>query len=433
MAHIYLDYAATTPVDPLVMRAMAPYFSEKFGNPGSLHAFGQEAIAAVDKAREAIAKSIGRPAAAGFREVIFTGSATEANNLALRGAFRKAAAAFGAGRNKSKLRIVISSVEHESVRETAHDLEKEGAEVVEIPVSREGIIDLHKLESALNERTALVSVMYANNEVGTVQPISEISKIIRNFRASRVTGQASRRRIHGPWPMTHDAWPFFHTDAVQAFQFLDCNIEGLGVDMLTLSAHKIYGPKGVGVLYVHSQEQGTKNKEQGSRSPSSLVTGYLSPIVTGGGQEFGLRSGTENVPGIAGFAAAARLAAAARAKERVRLGALREELWSGIKKACPRAEMNGVENSPRTLSGILNVYFPGSAAQELLTKLDIAGLAASAGPACSSRAAAPSHVVHALGHSKKRASESVRFSMGKYTTPEEIREAVRIIADATTS
>jgi len=423
MQRIYLDYAATAPVDPAVMRSMTPYFSKKFGNPGSLHAFGQEAIAAVDKARETIAKSIG----AGFREVIFTGSATEANNFALRGIV-KGVRVLGLGYRgwKKKTlypipytlrpRIVISAVEHESVRGTAHDLEKEGVEVVGVPVDRNGILNLAALRASLNNRTVLVSVMYANNEIGTIQPIAEIVKIIKGFR---VLGLGSR------------GYPLFHTDAAQAFQYLDCDVVKLGVDMLTLSAHKIYGPKGVGVLYIGDRVLGLGFSKNGKKSGLYPSPYTLAPSVTGGGQEFGLRSGTENVPGIVGFAEAARAAAAIRKKESARIRALREELWKGIKKICPDAEVNGIENSKLTLPSILNVYFPGRSAQELLMRLDIAGIAASAGPACSSRAAAPSHVVQALGHSKKRASESVRFSMGKHTTREEIHEAVRIIADAT--
>ncbi len=259
MEHIYLDYAATTPVHPRVLRAMEPYFSERFGNAGSLHSFGQEAIAAIDRSRETIANAIG----AQFREIIFTGSATEANNLALRGSIRgltqtvrgltqknikTTTQKFSVSHREVSVslqpRLIISAVEHESILETARDLENDGTEVIIIPVDRHGIVDLKKLKSALNERTILVSVMYANNEIGTIQPIAKISEIIRNFREElRIKNNELRKRKKASFII-----PLFHVDAVQALQFLDCNTQDLGIDLMTLSAHKIYGPKGIGGL-----------------------------------------------------------------------------------------------------------------------------------------------------------------------------------------
>ncbi len=239
---IYLDYAAATPLDPRVKEVFLPYMQEKFGNPGSLHSFGQEALTAVDNAREIVAKAVG----AGFREIIFTSSATEANNLALRGVIKS----YISG-NQPKIsanqrpRIIVSAIEHESVLNTAQDLEREGVEVIYIPVGSEGFIDVKELEKALNEQTVLVSVMHANNVIGTIQPIAEISKIIRNFKNS------------------NSNYPLFHTDAAQSFQYLDCDINKLGVDLLTLSGHKMCGPKGVGGLYI--------------RRPDNLK-----PIITGG-------------------------------------------------------------------------------------------------------------------------------------------------------
>jgi len=383
MKRIYFDYAAGTPVDPAVLRAMKPYFTEKFGNPGSVHAFGQDAIAAVDMSREAIAKAIG----AGFRDIVFAGSATEANNLALRGVVEKFRET-----NKARPRIIISSIEHESVFQTARDLERTGIDVICIPVDKHGIVDLKKIKESLTNDTALVSVMYANNEIGTIQPISEISKIVRGFRDKNV-------------------YPILHTDAAQAFQFLDCDVNKLGVDLMTISSHKIYGPKGIGALY----SQNIKN---------------LRPAITGGGQEFGLRSGTENVPAIVGFAKAVELATAARAAESMRIAVLRDDLWGGIKKIFPNAEVNGQEENSGKLPNILNVYFPGNAAQDILTKFDLNGLSASSGSACRSRAIESSYVIEALGYGKVRARSSIRFSLGRPTTKEEVAAGLEIIKKA---
>lgn len=398
MERIYLDYAATTPVTPSVLEAMTPYFSEKFGNPGSLHSFGQEAIAAVDRSREAIAKSIG----ADFREIIFTGSATEANNLALRGVVKSQKS------NVKSPRIIISTIEHESVLETARDLERDGVEVIYLPVDHNGVVDLEQLKSALNDRTVLVSVMYANNEIGSVQPIAAIGETIREFRTYHTR-----------------ALPLFHTDAAQAFQYFDCDVNKLGVDLMTLSAHKIYGPKGVGALYVRKNpESRIQNLESGKRLPDSRYQ-ILDALITGGGQEFGLRSGTENVPSIVGFAKATELAIEAREHEAKRVGDLKRTFWNGLKKICPDAETNG--SREHDAPHILNVYFPERLAEELLTRFDIAGLAVSSGSACRSRAAESSYVIEALGFTKERARRNIRFSFGRLTTEKELDRALAII------
>jgi cysteine desulfurase len=387
---IYLDYAATTPVDPAVLRAMRPYFSEKFGNAGSLHSFGQEAVAALDHARETIARSVG----ADFREIIFTGSATEANNLAIRGALKIS--------KIKKPKIIVSAVEHESVLQTVRDLECSGAaEAVYLPVDARGVISVKKLKETLDDRTALVSVMYANNEIGAVQPIAEIAEIIQDFKKNKTT-------------------PFFHTDASQAFQFLSCAVSELGIDLMTLSSHKIYGPKGVGALYAATKDTiGTDGH-------------WLNPIIMGGGQEFGLRSGTENIPAIAGFSRAVELADALREKETKRIRSLSEHLWRGIKKIYPKAELNGASDRGEKrgtvmLPHILSIHFPGRKAEDLITKFDLLGLAVSAGSACRARAVTSSYVIEALGHSAARAKSSVRFSLGRPTTKAEIARALRII------
>lgn len=447
---IYFDYAATTPLDPEVEKVMLPYFKEKFGNPGSLHSFGQEAIKAIDEARETIAESIG----ADFREIIFTGSATEANNLALRGIAKgirnKELGIMGRGGSKRTLihnskfiipRIIVSAIEHESILETARDLEREGVEVVYLPVDREGFVNLEKLKESLNERTILVSIMYANNEIGTIQPIAEISKIIKNFRESRIKNQEFRDGK----PIIHNSSfiiPLLHTDAVQAFQYLNCNVDDLGIDLMTLSAHKIYGPKGVGVLYVRNYESGITNQGNGKAiiHNSKFI---IHPIVTGGGQEFGLRSGTENVPAIAGFAKAVRLSHNSRELENSRMRELGNYFWQGLKKVYPKAQLNGImnqesgiknkktiiHNSLFIIPSILNVYFPGKKADDLLIKLDMAGIAVSSGSACSVRSPKPSHVLGALGLSSERVKSSLRFSFGRFTTKEEIDEALERLKD----
>lgn len=377
MRKIYFDYAATTPLDPAIRRVMAPYFDVQFGNAGSLHYFGQAAMAAVDLAREKIVKALNLDILKGFREIIFTGSATEANNLALRTAVKKF----------KNPRIIVSAIEHESVLETARDLEKEGTELIILPVKKNGLVDLEFLRKNLTEDTALVSVMFANNETGVVQPLAEIFKIIKEFRGAK-------------------KFPLFHSDAVQAFQYLDCSPEILGVDLLTLSAHKICGPKGIGALYIRS---GIFEKPL--------------PVIAGGGQEFGWRSGTENVPLIAGFGKAAEMAATIREKEKIRVSGLRDFFWQELKKIYPLALLNNQSGLPN----ILNIYFPNHLAEDLLIKADMAGLAVSAGSACSARATRISHVLQAMGLSEKRIKSSLRFSFGRFTDRQEIKTGLSIL------
>lgn len=387
---IYLDNAAGTPVDPRVEKVMRPYFLRAFGNPGSLHSFGQEAIAAVDRSRETIARLIG----ADFREVVFTGSATEANNLALRGALK--AWRSDPAHKGVVPRVIVSAIEHESVLETARDLASEGVEILYAPVNGEGAVDPQWIADAVSgdERTVIVSVMYVNNEIGTVEPIPAIADAVHTARKKA-------------------RWPLFHTDAVQAFQFFECDVRKSGVDMMTLSAHKICGPKGVGALYIR---EGTP----------------CAPIVTGGGQEFGLRSGTENVPLIAGFAKAAELAAAMRTKEAARVAALRDYCIEEIKKTLRSAV---VVNGPQAIAGaaphIVNVSIPGKTAEDLVMRLDLAGICVSSGSACRARAIQPSYVVRALSGGTRadgtdgndagaRARSSIRISFGRTTAKSDI-------------
>ena len=395
----YFDYAAATPVDPAVRKAMEPYFSEWFGNPGSLHRFGQEASAAVFKSRRTIAATLG----CSYQEIVFTGSATEANNLALRGAVKsfqtKAAENF-------LPKIIISGIEHESVLDTARRMEMAGeAEVAILPVLRSGIVDLKKLPALLDERIILVSVMYANNEIGMIQPIAEIAKIIKEFKNKKSTNQSTKKL---------SSYPLFHTDAVQAFNYLDCDVQKLGVDLVTLSAQKIYGPKGVGLLYIKTRTADVQRL---------FGKTAVSPIITGGGQEFGLRSGTENVPVIMGFAKAAELASNSREWWNKEHKKFQDYFWKNLKKKIPKAELNG--DMKNRLPNNLNVYIPGRKAQEMLVRLDLAGFAVSAGSACTARAAQPSQVLKAMGRSDERAKNSLRITFGRLTKKSDLDKLLK--------
>lgn len=353
-------------MDLRVERAMRPYFGKIYGNPGALHWFGQEASAAVFNARQKIAEILG----CHYKEIIFTSGATEANNLALRGAVK----------NISRPKIITLAIEHESVLETCLELEREGVEVVYLPVDKKGLADLKKFKTALDGRTILVSIMYANNVIGTIQPILKISKIISEFKKNKAT---------------NNEYPLFHTDAAQAFNYLDCNVSELGVDLMTLSSQKIYGPKGAGLLYISKKAK-------------------IAPIITGGGQESGLRGGTENVPGIVGLAKAMEIADKERTKESSRLKILQQYFLNRTNTILPEVELNGDLES--RLPNNVNLYFSGrETAQDLIIKLDLAGFAVSPGAACAARICKPSHVLKALGYSDQRASGSLRISFGRQT------------------
>lgn len=387
MKRFYFDHAAATPMDPRVVKAMSPYYFDIFGNPGSIHKFGQEASAAVFKARNKISKLLN----CDYREIIFTGSATEANNLAIRGVVKKFKE-----RSKELPRIITSQIEHESILEVCREVEKEGlAEVIYLPVSKEGQVDLKKFKAVLNERTILVSIMYANNEIGSIQLIGKILGIIANYKQER----------------SSSIFPLFHTDAVQAFNYLNCDVKELGVDMMTLSSQKIYGPKGVGFLYV---------KNFGSIEGEK----FISPIIIGGGQEEGLRSGTENVAGIVGMSEAAQISFDLRKKECQRLYGLQSYFLDGL-RSIKRSSfvLNGPKIGDCRLPNNINIYFKDK--KDLVFKLDFAGFAVSGGSACSARLAKPSHVLKAIGCSDKKASESIRISFGRKTS---VREIDRLIS-----
>lgn len=384
---IYLDYAASTPVASEVLKAMKPFWSEQFGNPGSLHSFGQEAMTAVDQSREQIAKLIG----AQFREIIFTGSATEANNLVLRGTVM-------AWRKKNPHltpRIIVSTIEHEAILETARSLEGEGVEVVYLPVDSEGVVRMSELNTSLNERTVLVSIMYGNNEVGTIQPIEEIAKVVGDFRKEKGS-----------------LYPLLHTDAAQVFLYRKLRVDEVAVDYATFSGHKMYSPKGVGVLYARQLTQAQ----------------LLSPVMTGGGQEFGFRSGTENVPFIVGLARGMVLGDMHREKETKRLYTLKDFFFKELKKIDRKILLNGPAIG-RGLPHILSISFSKMVTSDLLVYLDLHGVAVSTGSACQARSPKPSHVLKALDFEAGRINRSMRLSFGRGTTSAELSSTVRVIKE----
>ncbi len=370
---IYFDYAATTPVDDRVRLAMEPYHSEKFGNPSSLHAFGQETKAALERAREQVAALIG----AAPDEIVFTSGGTEADNYALEGvAYSKEA--------KGK-HIITSAIEHHAVLECCHFLEKRGFRVTYLPVDKNGAVDPRSVAQAITGETILVSIMHANNEIGTIEPIAEIAKVVAG------AGGEVRGKV------------LFHTDAVQTAGHIPVNVKDLGVDLLAISAHKLYGPKGVGCLYVR---KGTK----------------LVSLIHGGGQENNRRASTENVAGIVGFGVAAEIAAREMAGENEQLTRLRDGFAKKVLAAIPDSQLNGdpVKRLPNNLNFSIN-YVEGEA---LLINLDLEGIAASTGSACSSGTLEPSHVLKAIGLAPVLAHGSLRFSLGKQTTQAEIDTAV---------
>ncbi len=390
----YFDYASTTPVSEAVFNAMEPYFKEKFGNAGSVHGPGQQAIAAIDKSREIIARELN----ADFREVVFTGSATEANNLSLQGAILKWQNDF-----KDKIpRIIISAIEHDSVFSVAKDLAMNGAELKVIGVDKNGQINLDEFRKALTPNTVLASIIFGNNEIGAIQDIEKIGKIIQDFKKENENSEFGK-----------NIYPLFHSDASQALQYENCDVQKLGVDLLTISSHKIYGPKGIGALFI-KRFQKTKGF-------------YIQPISFGGEQEFGMRPGTENVPAIVGFGVAVEEASKLREKEARRVAELKNYFWSELKELNDELEING--DIKKTLPHIVNVYFPKNKAEEVITELDLLGFAVSAGSACKARAVAPSYTVEALGYRRERALGSVRFSFGRETTKKEVKKLLEILKE----
>ena len=375
MKRIYLDYNATTPVDPQVVDAMLPYFSGEFGNASSIHTYGQRARAAVETAREQVAALLdARP-----QEIVFTSGGTEADNHAIFGVVRAAQA------EKSAVHVITTAIEHEAVLNTCQMLEKEGVAVTYLPVSREGLIDLAGLRAAIRPETALITVMHANNEIGSVQPLEEIGKIAAE----------------------HDV--YFHSDAVQSVGKIPVSVKTCQLDLLSLSGHKIYAPKGVGALYVKT---GTR----------------LRQLLYGGHHQRGFRPGTENVAAIVGLGRAAELARGTLNSERERIATLRDQFEAGLLARIPDCMVNG-GGAPRT-PNTSNITFAGIEGEALVIALDLKGLACSTGAACSSGAVEPSHVLTAIGLSAGDAHASIRFSLGRCTMGAEIDAALEMVPAA---
>jgi cysteine desulfurase len=370
---VYLDHHATTPVDPDVVSVMVPWFTERFGNAASRqYRYGWEALAAVDQAREQVASLIGADA----KEIVFTSGATESNNLALKGiaeAYREKGSHF-----------VTLATEHRSVLDTLKRLEHDGYDVTYLPVKSDGLADLNRVRDAVTSNTIALSVMAANNEIGVIQQLSELAAL------------------------AHEKGALFHTDAVQAAGKIAFDVNRLGVDLASLTAHKLYGPKGVGALYVR-------------RRPRRVS---VTPLLDGGGHEKGMRSGTLNVPGIVGFGMAAALAARALSEESARLKRLRDRLLKGLQARLPELVVNGSLQS--RLPGNLNVSFPGVDGEAMLVSL-CDEIAVSSGAACT--AAEPSHVLTALGRKTDLALATLRFGLGRWTTEEDVDFAVSRVAE----
>ncbi|MFL6372979.1 MAG: cysteine desulfurase family protein [Nitrososphaera sp.] len=374
-SYIYLDTAASTSVADEVIAEMLPYLKEQYGNPSSIHKFGRETTRAINVARKRVGEMIG---ASSPHEITFTSGGTEANNLALKGT---------AMHIKSKMPekniIITSSIEHEAVLEPCKDLEDRGFVITLLPVTREGFVRPSDLRNVISEDVALVSIMYANNEVGTIQPVKELAEI------------------------AHIAGALFHTDAVQAAGKLSLNVKNSGADMMSLSSHKINGPKGVGALYIKSNTK-------------------VLPIIHGGGQEWYLRSGTENVPGIVGFGKACELASNRMKQYQDYVTGLRNYVVDRVLKEIPRSRLNGL--STERIANNAHFTFFGVNGEDLIIKLDENGIAASTGSACSVKKQKPSHVLKAMGFSYEEITGSLRFSLGMHNTQHDADRAVDILS-----
>lgn len=372
---IYLDYHSTTPMDPQVLKAMLPYFTEVFGNAASRnHEFGWTAEAAVEKSRAQVAHLIG----ASEREIIFTSGATESDNLALTGV---------AEMYKSKgNHIITSPIEHKAILDTCHALEQKGFEITYLPVNEFGQISAEAVRNAITPKTILVSIMAANNEIGTINPIAEIGKVCK------------------------EKGVLFHTDAVQAIGKIPVNVDAMGIDLLSMTAHKIYGPKGVGALYVRRKNPRVR----------------LTPIMHGGGHERGMRSGTLNVPGIVGFGKAAEMAEKLMVEEMARIQKMRDRFWDSLRAELDEVYLNG--HPTERLVNNLNVSFAFVEGESLM--MGMKELAVSSGSACTSASLEPSYVLKAIGVGEDLAHTSIRFSLGRFTTDEEVDFAIKKVIES---
>ena len=372
MQQIYLDNQATTPLDPKVFSAMEPWFTEKFGNASSRnHTYGWEAEEAVEIARESVAATIG----ALPKEIIFTSGATEANNIALQGAAKSYQ---DQGRH-----IITVKTEHKAVMDVCQHLSKDGFDITYLPVDKDGILDLNKFEAAIRDDTILASVMHVNNEIGVIQPIKELGAICKNKGI------------------------IFHVDAAQSMGKLSINVDDMGIDLLSISAHKLYGPKGVGALYVRRKNPRVQ----------------LQPIMFGGGHERGIRSGTLPVPNIVGMGRACDLAADVMIEENLRISQLRDTLLKGIRAENPNASING--SMEHRIAGNLNMSFPGANNEAIIAA--VPDIAISSGSACTTSTMEPSHVLLALGMSKEEAYSSLRFGIGRFNTEKDVETAIKVI------
>ena len=371
MNTVYLDNAATTRVAPEVLEAMLPFFNEQFGNPSSFHSFGSSHMDAIEKARGQVARLLG----AKCEEIYFTSGGTESDNQALRGAVKI---------DPSRRGIVTSAVEHPAVLETAKALEEEGCKLDVAEVDKNGELDLESLKTLVDQQTAIVSVMAANNETGVIMPLKEAAGI------------------------AHEAGALFHTDAVQMVGKSPIDVHALDIDILSLSAHKLHGPKGIGAIYI---KKGVE----------------LPPLLTGGHQEKGVRSGTYNAPGIVGFGKAAELALTHLKDTVARERTLREEFEKRVLESCPGSFVVA-ENASRRLPGTVTIIFRSIESEAVLTLLDMQGIYASSGSACSTGSKNPSHVLYAMGVDYTLANSALRFSLSRYTTEEEINRTVELLS-----
>ncbi len=385
MKHVYLDYASITPIDPLVRKEMDKWNREPL-NPSSIHSLGVKAKKILDRSRKSTAEFLNAHA----DEIVFTSGGTEANSLTLEGACRAAYRSFkNIGKARSKPHLIISSIEHSSILETADMLERQGVEVTRLAVDKNGLVSLEQLKKAIKPETFLVSIMTVNNEIGTIEPIREIAKIVRDARKNMSGGKA--------------LYPLFHTDACQAILYEELNVEKLGVDLLTMDASKAFGPRGIGALYVKR------------RTP-------IEPLIYGGGQENELRSGTENIPGAAGFARALQIAGEKMEKESRRIGELRDLFEGEAKKIRPDSMVNaaGVPRAPH----ISNIAFPSIDAEMIVLRLDAKGIAVSTKSACL-RDEDESYVLRAIGADSR---SSIRFSFGRWTKRGDLKKVLNLLS-----